>query len=317
MRENEGGAAIHMSILAVLLAIAVALPAMCADVQLDAGASPVTVEAQGRWLVSFSILNRGGSAAEDVEVSAASMNGARLVTVLPLRVGEIPAGRTQTANVRFSNAGGSRGRSIMNVTGTYLEGEIRRPFSLHYTLAPSSSSGATASSASSAVKTPVSPDSNETRDPNEPPSFAAANPGPAHAVPTGPARPMPTGKETSTAPPSDSARTKIYANVPVDHPAGSNLVPVQVNGLWGYANSQTPAQTVIRPQFTHAMPFSEGLAAVAAAGKWGYIDPAGAFRIRAQFDDAAPFAGGIAKVTVEKRIRYINSTGAFVPAPPR
>jgi hypothetical protein len=105
---------------------------------------------------------------------------------------------------------------------------------------------------------------------------------------------MPIGKETST--------------------AGSDLIPIQVKGLWGYAHSQTPSQLVIRPQFTHATPFAEGLAAVAAAGKWGYIDASGAFRIPAQFNSAAPFAGSVAKVTSGdgKQIRYIDPAGAFV-----
>ena|ERR1700693_3450381 len=113
-------------------------------------------------------------------------------------------------------------------------------------------------------------------------------------VPAGPVRSMAIGKETST--------------------AGSDLIPVQVKGLWGYAHSQTPSQLAIRPQFTHATPFVERLAAVAAGGKWGYIDASGAFRIPAQFNSAEPFAGGVAKVTTGdgKQIRYIDPVGAFL-----
>jgi hypothetical protein len=77
---------------------------------------------------------------------------------------------------------------------------------------------------------------------------------------------------------------------------------------------------VIRPQFTHALPFTEGLAAVALAGKWGYIDASGSFRIPAQFEDAAPFADGVAKVTTgsgdRKQIRYIDSAGVVVAGKP-
>lgn len=92
------------------------------------------------------------------------------------------------AHVTLSNTGGIHDQQyVMNVTGAYLQTERRYPLSLRYTLSPSSSSSA-----------PVSPNSNETCKPNEPPSFAAANPGPARAVPTGPVRPMPIGKETST-----------------------------------------------------------------------------------------------------------------------
>src|ERR1035438_8121897 len=74
------GAAILMFIRSAFLAIAVALPAMCAGVQLEAGAAPVSVEADGGWLVSFSILNRGDVAAREVEVSAVSIDGANVLT---------------------------------------------------------------------------------------------------------------------------------------------------------------------------------------------------------------------------------------------
>ena len=78
-----------------------------------------------------------------------------------------------------------------------------------------------------------------------------------------------------------------------------------------------PSELVIRPQFAHALRFTEGLAAVAMADKWGYIDPTGAFRIPARFQAAAPFVRGVAKVRAENRVRYIDSTGSFVPGPVR
>jgi hypothetical protein len=166
----------------------------------------------------------------------------------------------------------------MKVAGNYLEGERRYPFSLSFALFPPSGTSLTIG-------------------PAEPPGFASANSGPSLRVPAGPVRSIPIRKETST--------------------AGSDLIPVQLKGLWGYAHSQTPSQFVIRPQFTDATLFAEGLAAVAAAGKWGYIDASGAFRIPARFCSAAPFAGGVAKVTScdGKRIRYVDPAGAFVARP--
>jgi hypothetical protein len=130
-------------------------------------------------------------------------------------------------------------------------------------------------------------------------------------------RPMPMGSETSTAVPSDSTVGKAYARAPVGRSDGSDLVPVRVNGLWGYAHARTSSQLAISPRFAHAKRFTEGVAAVAVAGKWGYIDPSGAFRIPAQFDAAEPFAGGVAKVTRRdtKEILYIDPRGAVVPAP--
>jgi hypothetical protein len=266
-----------MFIRSAFLAIAAALPAMCAGVQLEAGAAPVSVDADGSWLVSFCILNRGDVAAREVEVSAVSIDGAHVLTPLPLKLGDLSVRLQGTARVRLGNIGAAPGENyVMKVTGDYLEGERRYPFSLSYALSPPSSG------------------TSLTRGPGEPPGFASANSGPTLMVPAGPVRSMPIGKETST--------------------AGSDLIPIQVKGLWGYAHSQTPSQLVIRPQFTHATPFAEGLAAVAAAGKWGYIDASGAFRIPAQFNSAAPFAGGVAKVTSGdgKQIRYIDPAGAFV-----
>jgi hypothetical protein len=271
------GAAILMFIRSAFLAIAVALPAMCAGVQLEAGAAPVSVEADGGWLVSFSILNRGDVAAREVEVSAVSIDGANVLTPLPLKLGDLSARLQGTSRVRFGNIGAPRGdKYVMKVAGDYLEGERRHPFSLSYALSTPSSG------------------TSLTRGPGEPPGFASANSGPTLMVPAGPIRSIPIGKETST--------------------AESDLIPVQVKGLWGYAHSRTPSQLVIRPQFTHATPFAEGLAAVSAVGqKWGYIDPSGAFRISAQFNSAAPFAGGVAKVTIGNgKIRYIDAAGAFV-----
>ena len=285
------------------------MPVMYAGVQLEAGAASVTVEADGHWLIAFLILNRGDSAAKDVEVSSASLDRVRVVTPSPLKVGEIAARQFGTGTIRSAAPGGNRSlQHVLNVAGTYGEGDRRSPFSLRYPLSPFSSSGTTSSSATSTATTPGA--LNQPRDPDEPPGFAAANP-------TGPVRPMPSGKETSAAPPSDSAKAKIYTNAPVNRSDSSSLTPVQVKGLWGYAPSQTPTQIVIRAQFTHAMPFAEGLAAVAVAGKWGYIDSSGTFRIPVQFDEAASFAGGVARVTIGQRIRYIDPTGAFVSGPSR
>ncbi len=283
--------------LAVFVAMAAASPGMYAGVQLEAAAAPVHVEGEGRWRVALSILNRGDSTAKNVQVTTVSMDSARVVTPLPLKMGEISAGHLGTASLGLRDASGIPGKEyVMKVKGSYWEGERRYPFSLRYALSPFSSSATASSAVSQAIRAEGSRNSNEVRGPAEPPGFAAANPGPARAVPTGPVQPMPKNET-----------------------AGSDLVPIEVNGLWGYVHSQAPSRLAIRPQFTQAMRFTEGLAAVAIAGKWGYIDASGALRIPAQYNEAAPFAGGVAKVTPAngKQTRYIDSTGAFVPGPSR
>lgn len=297
----KAGATILMSIPALLLAVfipmAAAAPLMYGGAQLEAAAAPVAaVDAGGQWRISISIVNRGDSAARDVRVAEVSTDSAPAVSSLPLRMGEIPPGGMRIGSLRFHGAGRLPDKGfVINVKGTYLDLEGRHRFSLRYTV------------------------SNGIRPPDEPPGFAAANAGPGRAVPEGPVHPGPKGNETSTPPASPSAAAKAHANVPIDRSAGRDLVPVQVNGLWGYANSHSPQALAIRPRFTHALQFSEGLAAVAIANKWGYIDASGAFRIPAQFQAAAPFSGGVARVTSAggKQVRYIDTTGAFVPGPAR
>ncbi len=97
---------------------------------------------------------------------------------------------------------------------------------------------------------------------------------------------------------------------------------------WGYVDRS--GRWVIRPRFRAADAFSEGLAAVQAAGTkddlgpngWGYhgfIDRSGAFVIppRHRFGPAGPFSEGLAPVAMlgaHGRVRtgYINRKGRFV-----
>lgn len=71
------------------------------------------------------------------------------------------------------------------------------------------------------------------------------------------------------------------------------LTPVRVRNLWGYADKG--GQIVVKPQFTLAHPFSEGLALVWTGGvpltdsivksfvKMGYIDPLGHWIIHSRY----------------------------------
>ncbi|MBN1629553.1 MAG: WG repeat-containing protein [Thermoleophilia bacterium] len=80
---------------------------------------------------------------------------------------------------------------------------------------------------------------------------------------------------------------------------------------------------VIEPQFSWALEFSEGLAAVAVgeneAEKWGFIDQTGAWVIEPQFSSALEFSEGLAAVAVgeneAQRWGFVDRTGAWVIEP--
>lgn len=72
----------------------------------------------------------------------------------------------------------------------------------------------------------------------------------------------------------------------------------------------------IKRDFTSALPFSEGLAAVEKDGKWSYIDHTGKVVISTDYDDAGSFSSGLARVTRENgsssRSGYIDKSGKLV-----
>jgi hypothetical protein len=77
------------------------------------------------------------------------------------------------------------------------------------------------------------------------------------------------------------------------------LAAVAVNGLWGYVGKD--GNIVIPPRFASAQPFREGLATVAFKGnsgdfEWGYIDRNGVLVIPARFPSALDFSDGLAVV---------------------
>ena len=75
------------------------------------------------------------------------------------------------------------------------------------------------------------------------------------------------------------------------------LAPVAIQaGRWGYVDREGAFQ--IPPQFnTHALAFSEELAAVCVNGEWGYINREGEMVIPPQFHAAGDFNDGIASVS--------------------
>jgi hypothetical protein len=79
------------------------------------------------------------------------------------------------------------------------------------------------------------------------------------------------------------------------------LAPVRFAGRWGYVDVE--GKPVVSNRFEDAGDFSEGLAAVTdpLTGRCGYIDRTGAFAVPARFASCRPFAGGLARVDLAER----------------
>jgi hypothetical protein len=87
----------------------------------------------------------------------------------------------------------------------------------------------------------------------------------------------------------------------------------QPSYLLGYASAST-GEFVIKPQFSIASAFREGLARVAQK-KIGFIDTAGKIVVPLQYDYAYSFHEGLAQVKVAASWGYIDKAGAIVAAP--
>jgi hypothetical protein len=71
----------------------------------------------------------------------------------------------------------------------------------------------------------------------------------------------------------------------------------------------------IRPQFSGAKTFSEGLAPVSKGNKWGYIDQSEKVVINFEFEKAEPFSEGLAEVWIGNKYGYIDKTGKYIWKP--
>ena len=91
------------------------------------------------------------------------------------------------------------------------------------------------------------------------------------------------------------------------------LYPVQVEGKWGYINSD--GQLQIEPVFQSASLFHEGVAAVRESHRWKYIDKSGEVAIEGNFSRIGNFSQGKAAVRFDGRWGYINKAGGFVINP--
>lgn len=85
--------------------------------------------------------------------------------------------------------------------------------------------------------------------------------------------------------------------------------------LKGYINCR--GDTVIKPQFSAAYYFSEGLASVCVNddANCGYIDATGKYVINPRFKFAGDFSEGLASVVIENKIGFIDKVGKITIKP--
>ena len=97
------------------------------------------------------------------------------------------------------------------------------------------------------------------------------------------------------------------------------LAPVKVEDKYGYINKE--GKMIINPQFDKALPFNEGLAAVATINKdkgevlYGFINKKGEIIINPQFKYAGSFSEGLALVYDGKKCGYIDKNGKYIINP--
>jgi hypothetical protein len=97
-------------------------------------------------------------------------------------------------------------------------------------------------------------------------------------------------------------------------PVVASLRPIQQDSKWGYIDRS--GKIAIKPQFSWAEEFSEGLAAFENEdGKHGYIDETGKIVIEPKFDNWTNFSEGLAAVSVDFKWGYIDRNGKWVIPP--
>ncbi|MDO4777493.1 MAG: WG repeat-containing protein [Cardiobacteriaceae bacterium] len=96
-------------------------------------------------------------------------------------------------------------------------------------------------------------------------------------------------------------------------PASEGLAAVARNGQWGFVDRK--GQEVIAPQFEAVWEFREGMAAVKKNGRWGFIDGSGRIVIAPQYDNALTFGEGRAPVQKNGRWGFIDASGREVITP--
>ena len=88
------------------------------------------------------------------------------------------------------------------------------------------------------------------------------------------------------------------------------LALVEKAGKYGFIDKR--GHEIIDVMYDDALPFAENLAAVEKDQQFGFIDTKGNVVIDLTYDYAFNFSAGLAKVKKDKRYFYINRKGEFV-----
>ena len=91
------------------------------------------------------------------------------------------------------------------------------------------------------------------------------------------------------------------------------LALVKIDGKYGFINPS--GAFTIKPIFESALLFQEGLAAVKLNGKFGFIEPSGKFQIKPSFEIVGSFNKGLAPFYENEKIGFINTQGEIVVPP--
>lgn len=91
-------------------------------------------------------------------------------------------------------------------------------------------------------------------------------------------------------------------------PFSGGYAAVKVEGLWGYINAK--GELAVKPQFSGAASFSNGMAAVQnGEGLWAYINTGGSLKTDYAYSEAEPFREGCALVKRGADRLILNKSG--------
>lgn len=92
------------------------------------------------------------------------------------------------------------------------------------------------------------------------------------------------------------------------------LARIKIDGMWANYMNKNGSLTITLP-YGHAEDFSEGYAAVAVDGAWGYINKTGKLVIRPNFEEVGIFSEGLARAKLNRSWGFIDTTGRWVIKP--
>ncbi len=102
--------------------------------------------------------------------------------------------------------------------------------------------------------------------------------------------------------------TEYHSLSSIDHNGQRLWVPGEMPKEYGFMDSTS--QMAILPRFEEVRPFSGGLAAVRAEGKWGYVDQRGDWVFEPDFDKVRDFRDGAAWAFKKKEAYILREDGS-------